>query len=326
VSKSKIHTSLDETKAIIEVYGAYLKNERLLATYTIRNYTEDISSFLDFVSEIGCHNLYDIDRSHIEKFIFQLSNSGTAKSSIARKLSAIRNFWNFLAEKKIVDNRKMPARIPSPKKGRTLPRFLTQREVGILIDGPAKKYESLNIDRAIGHTIQKSRLHRDTAILEICYGAGLRVSELAQLNLENIDLRKSIVRVIGKGGKERESFFGESCKSALITYIELSRQFLIKNQIETALFINNKGTRLSVRGFELIVKKWASSVGIEGKIHPHTLRHSFATHLLDGGADLRTVQELLGHSSVETTEIYTHVTQSQIATVYARSHPRMNQE
>ena len=326
MSKSKVHTSLDETKAIIRVYESYLKNERLLSEYTVRNYTEDIGSFLNFASEIGCYDLYGINRSHIEKFIFQLSTSKIAKSSIARKLSAIRNFWNFLAEKNIVNNRDMPARIPSPKKGRSLPRFLTQREVEILIDSPAKKYASLNVDRVNNHTIQKSRLHRDTAILEICYGAGLRVSELAQLDLENINLQKSIVRVVGKGGKERESFFGESCKSALITYIEFSRQLLIKNQIETALFVNNRGTRLSVRSFELIVKKWAASAGIEGEIHPHTLRHSFATHLLDGGADLRTVQELLGHSSVETTEIYTHVTQSQIATVYARSHPRMDEE
>ncbi len=326
MSKSQIHTSLDEPKAIIGIYELYLKNERQLSQYTIRNYTEDMVAFLKFASEIGCHNLYDIDRPHIEKFIFELNNSGTAKSSIARKLSAIRNFWNFLAEKKIVNNREMPTRIPSPKKGRTLPRFLTQREIEFLIEGPAKEYESLNADSTIGHTIKKSRLHRDTAILEICYGAGLRVSELAQLDLENINLQRSIVRVIGKGGKERESFFGEACKTALTTYIDLSRQFLIKNQMETALFVNNRGTRLSVRGFELVVKKWASLAGIEGKIHPHTLRHSFATHLLDGGADLRTVQELLGHSSVETTEIYTHVTQSQIATVYARSHPRMNRE
>ncbi len=323
---SKIQTNLDQTKKIIELYQSHLKNERLLSEYTIRNYTEDTVSFLGFALQIGCKDVHEIEKNHIEKWIFQLSNDGTAKSSIARKLSAIRNFWNFLADNNIVNNREMPARVPSPKKGRSLPRFLTQKEIGILINGPEKKYRSIEIEKTKHHTTEKSRLNRDTAILEICYGAGLRVSELAQLDTENIDLRKSVVRVIGKGNKERESFFGESCKLALINYIEKSRPQLIKNQLETALFINNRGTRLSARGFELIVKKWASEVGIEGKIHPHTLRHSFATHLLDGGADLRTVQELLGHSSVETTEIYTHVTQSQMATVYARAHPRMNQE
>tara|TARA_B100000029_G_scaffold93724_1_gene83805 strand:- start:2339 stop:3319 length:981 start_codon:yes stop_codon:yes gene_type:complete len=326
VYNSKIQTNLDQTKEIIEVYQSHLKNERLLSEYTIRNYTEDTVSFLDFALEIGNKDLHEIDRSHIEKWIFQLSNAGTAKSSIARKLSAIRNFWNFLADKNIVNNREMPARVPSPKKGRSLPRFLSQKEIEILISGPARKYKSLQIQNTKHHSIEKSRLDRDTAILEICYGAGLRVSELAQLDTENVDLRKGIVRVIGKGNKERESFFGESCKLALKNYIGKSRPLLMKNQLETALFINNRGTRLSVRGFELVVKKWASEVGIEGKIHPHTLRHSFATHLLDGGADLRTVQELLGHSSVETTEIYTHVTQSQMATVYARSHPRMDHD
>ena len=134
---SKIQTSLDQIKEIIELYQSYLKNERLLSDYTIRNYTEDTVSFLGFALEIECKDLQAINRSHIEQWIFQLSNAGTAKSSIARKLSAIRNFWNFLADKNIVNNREMPARVPSPKKGRSLPRFLTQKEIEFLINGPA---------------------------------------------------------------------------------------------------------------------------------------------------------------------------------------------
>jgi tyrosine recombinase XerC len=297
----------------------YLNTERLYSPHTVRNYKKDLSLFLTFCEKDNASSFTEVDRSQVENWIFELTEKNTARSSISRNLSAIRSFWKFLEQSQILDNSNMIRRIPSPKKGRTLPRFLSQLDVQKLILAPRKLNETQP-----GKSKLLPSIIRDEAILELLYASGLRVSEISNLDLADINMKDRTTRVLGKGNKERETIFGDKCAAILDQYIQTSRPSLNKGKNSLALFLNHRGSRLSVRGFELIVKKWAILAGLGNSVHPHTLRHSFATHLLDGGANLRTVQELLGHSSLETTEIYTHVTQSQMAVVYSRAHPGMN--
>ena len=175
--------------------------------------------------------------------------------------------------------------------------------------------------------MQRALALRDHAFLELAYGAGLRVAEISSLDMAGLDLNRRIARVWGKRSKQRETLFGEPCQQALNLYLNDARPLLIRGKIRRdPVFLNSRGGRLTTRGIELSLKKWAREEGLPEGAHPHTLRHSFATHMLDGGADLRLVQEMLGHASVATTEIYTHVTQAQMAQAYARAHPGMERD
>ena len=310
----------------------YLENERAASPYTVRNYRGDIDAFLSFAEGRGVGALDEVRRDHVHEWVYELVQSRAAKTAIARRLSAVRSFWRFLAREGVIDRPEVVTRVPSPKLGRRLPDFLTQRDAEQLIEAPGRARPApRETSKTAEQREQAAALAlRDRALLELMYGSGIRVAEASSLDLEGVDLPRRIARVLGKRAKQREVVFGEPCRDALEAYLREARPLLLANARSRAgmpaLFLNARGGRLTTRGIELLLKKWANEAGLPSTVHPHTLRHSFATHLLDGGADLRAVQEMLGHATVQTTEIYTHVTQAQMASVYARAHPGMDRD
>jgi integrase/recombinase XerC len=227
------------------------------------------------------------------------------KPSIARKLSAIRSFYRYLSREGILPANPLE-KASSPKLDKRLPSFLTVEETVRLLEAP-------DLSTPPGQ--------RDRALLELLYAAGIRVSELVNLNLEQVNLDASEIRVWGKGSKERVVLIGEPAAQALNTYLSQGRPELLSKKISRALFLNRYGERLPARRVQKILARYASLAGIDKRVHPHILRHTFATHLLDGGADLRVVQELLGHAQLSSTQVYTHVSQSQARKIYLSSHP-----
>jgi integrase/recombinase XerC len=230
---------------------------------------------------------------------------GLVKASIARKLSAIRSFYRYLLQEGIMSTNPV-ATTSSPKLDKRLPSFLTIEEVERLLEAP-------DLSTPPGQ--------RDRALLELLYAAGLRVSELVQLNLEQVNLDTNEIRVWGKGAKERVVMMGQPAAEALIAYISQGRPELLGKKKGRALFLNRDGERLPARRIQKILEKYADLAGIDKRVYPHLLRHTFATHMLNGGADLRVVQELLGHADLSSTQIYTHVTKSQARKVYLSAHP-----
>ena len=283
--------------------------------YTIKNYRTDIGQFLDYCQEQGVRTVFQIDRSLLRNYLAELDGVGYVKASIARRVAELRSFGDFLVQEEVLERNPFRA-VSAPRIPKRLPQYLTPAEVEQLLTVP-------DTTTPLGL--------RDRAIIEVLYGAGLRVSELAGLDVGDVALRQSQVRVIGKGGKERIGLLGRLAVRAVRAYLETGRPALLaKRKAGTvavgALWINHRGGRLSVRGVALMLAKVGEQAGISTRISPHVLRHSFATHLLDGGADLRVVQELLGHANLATTQIYTHVSQSRAREVYVRAHPRAGEE
>jgi integrase/recombinase XerC len=233
-----------------------------------------------------------------------------AKSSIARKLSAIRSFYRYLQREKIISTSPLES-TSSPKLDKRLPSFLSADETTRLVESP-------NTATPQGQ--------RDRALMELLYASGLRVSELVGLNIEQVNLSTREIRVWGKGSKERIVLIGEPAVEALTYYVKRGRDDMLEGKRNSAIFVNRYGKRLTERMVQIMVEKYASIVGIKKKVHPHMLRHTFATHLLDGGADLRVVQELLGHASLTSTQVYTHVSKSRAKKVYLASHPMANED
>jgi integrase/recombinase XerC len=287
-------------------FQKYLSGIRNASPRTIQSYSDDLVPYLRMLDEDGVTRLADVSREDIRRFALKLYEHGYSRASIARKLSALRTFYRYL-ENEGIASADIVRRIPSPKQGRKLPDFLTIEQAAHLLDTP---------DPTTPAGL------RDRAILELFYGAGLRVSELASLKQADLDMDQREARVWGKGAKQRLAFFGDTCKGALSDYLIHARPRLLGNHKTEALFLNARGGPLTTRGIQFILNKCAVLAGLQN-VHPHTLRHSFATHLLDGGADLRAVQELLGHARLTTTQIYTHVTQTQARKVYERAHPGM---
>jgi len=292
-------------------YINYLEAERNVSPYTVRNYTTDllgsknIKGFLTFLNEKGIKSLDKADRYLLRDYLAYLADKGLVKASIARKLSAIRSFYRYLVREEIMSLNPVQD-TSSPKLDRRLPSFLTADEVTRLLEAP---------DTA------RPQGQRDRAFLELLYASGLRVSELVGLDTEQINLDTREIRVWGKGSKERMVLMGEPAAAALVNYLGKGRLQLLGNKKTGAVFLNYKGGRLSERSVQKILQKYADSAGISKKIHPHMLRHTFATHMLDGGADLRVVQELLGHADLSTTQVYTHVSKSHARKVYLSAHP-----
>jgi integrase/recombinase XerC len=227
------------------------------------------------------------------------------KASIARTLSAIRSFFHYLVREEILPLN--PAqKVSSPKLDKRLPSFLTTDEMTRLLEAPE---------------LSSPQGQRDRALLELLYASGLRVSEIASLNLEQVDLDTREIRVRGKGSKERIVLMGEPAAKALIAYLNEGRPELSGEKRTNTLFLNRYGERLTERSVQILLEEYAKLAGIEKRVHPHMLRHTFATHLLDGGADLRVVQELLGHANLSSTQVYTHVSKSQAKKVYLAAHP-----
>lgn len=272
-----------------------------------------VGRFLDFLHNVAVVDLASVDRTLIRRYIANLTAAGLAKSGIALRLSAVRSFFRFLVSREAVpskplwNKRSVEGQSLRPKQEKRLPTFLTQNEADVML-------RSVETNTVCGI--------RDKAILEIIYAAGLRVSEVSGLDLGNLNLNSMELRVRGKGSKERITFIGEPAAAALANYTR-ERHLLIAERNRTeALFLNRYGRRLTHRSIQRLVKETAKRANLDPqRIHTHTLRHSFATHLLDGGADLRIVQELLGHSSPTTTQIYTHITQAQARKTYEFAHP-----
>jgi len=287
-------------------YLHYLKIERGLAENTILSYRRDLLQYLEFIKSKQIKDWNEVDRHHIIQFLQTLKEKDRSTASISRMISSIRSFHQFLTNDQIVST-DVSIHIEIPKKGRTLPDVLSVGEVEKLLD--IKEDSPLSI--------------RNKAMLELLYATGLRVSELINLEMNDIHLSMGFVRSVGKGSKERIVPIGKVAIEAMETYLRHARPVLVKkNPHETKLFVNHHGKPISRQGFWKLIKKIAREQGLNKEITPHTLRHSFATHLLENGADLRSVQEMLGHSDISTTQIYTHVSKTRLKDAYKQFHPR----
>lgn len=283
----------------------YLRYERNASAHTISSYRRDLTQFIDYVRERG-GSFRKVDNVQIRGFMAQLHERRLKKSSTARKLAAIRSFFQFGVKKKwIADN---PAKVvATPRQEKRVPSFLSEEEMAHLLDVPLSK-KPLDL--------------RDASILELLYASGIRVSELVGVNLEDVNLGERLVRVRGKGKKERLVPFGRMAGERLAAYLK-ARPGLVQDRVgEKGLFLNYRGRRITPRSVERMVDKYIHLTAVKRKISPHSLRHSFASHLLSRGADLRVIQELLGHESLATTQKYTHLNLGRLMDVYRKSHPR----
>lgn len=286
-------------------FTRYLEGERKASKYTVRNYQNDLRPFIAFAAKRGVSTPDGVDRAVIRAYLGALMVDKVSKRSIARKLSAIRSFYRFMNIMGYASGN-AAASASSPKLDRRLPDFLPEDSTKLLLEAP-------DTSTPLGI--------RDRAIVEIIYAAGLRVSEAAGLNTSDINMKERELRVMGKGSKERITIIGKLGRHWLSEYMKTVRPELLKKQQNVALFLNNNGRRISVRAIQMIIKRYSKLVGLSNGVHTHTLRHTYATHMLDGGADLRVVQELMGHASLSTTQIYMHVTQAQARKVYLSAHP-----
>ncbi|HLO04570.1 MAG TPA: site-specific tyrosine recombinase XerD [Symbiobacteriaceae bacterium] len=290
---------------LIHEFITYLSVERGLATNTLESYGRDLRQYSEYL-EADSGALDAVSRSTVVAYLLHLQGQGKATATIARRLAALKAFYQFLLRERRI-NQDPTANLESPKLEKRLPKVLTVREVERLLAQP---------DPA-----QPAGM-RDRAMLELLYATGIRVSELVSLSVVDVNLEMGYIRCSGKGAKERIVPLGSLAIQSCAEYLERARMRLVKLDVEQALFVNHHGHRLTRQGFWKIVKKYADDAKIEKEITPHTLRHSFATHLLENGADLRSVQEMLGHADISTTQIYTHVTKGRLKEVYARTHPR----
>lgn len=295
--------------ALIDEFLLALRTEKAASPHTLESYGLDLTQFREFLARKGAADetaALAVTNILIREYLADMRARGHSKRTMARKLSALRSFYRYLIlSGRLADN---PAKaVASPKLEHRLPRFLDEPVVLQLLAQP--------------DTATPAGL-RDRAILEVLYGCGLRVSEAAGLNLNSIDYSLGYVRAFGKGKKERLVPIGSEALAALGRYLEAGRPRFGPGAAETALFLNRSGTRLTDRSIMRMLDKYVARLAVTVNVSPHVLRHSFATHLLDNGADLRSVQEMLGHESLSTTQIYTHVTRGRMMEVYKKAHPR----
>lgn len=297
-------------KKIIKHFLDYLRLEQSLSENSIMAYSHDIELFRQYLEDTKhIMSLKNIKQEDIESFFACLYGIGFSASSQARILSGLKRFFTYLIQEKIItDNPTLL--ISSPSIGRHLPDVLSYKEIRSMID-------SIDLSQPLAH--------RNKAILEVLYGCGLRVSELISLKISNIYKEDEFIKVIGKGDKERLIPIGKTTLKSIYLYIEAERKHQkVNSKCSDILFLNRRGNALSRQMIFILIKDFAAKAGIEKNIGPHSIRHSFATHLLEGGADLRAVQQMLGHSSIGTTEIYTHISDQYLREVIAGFHPRFN--
>ena len=285
----------------IEKFMRYLEIERNASKHTIINYSIDLNSLKDFAGETPVEK---IDYVMLRRYLVILKEKNLSKVSVARKIASIRSFFKFLCREGIIKTNPATS-LSTPKRDKYLPKFLDEADVVKLIESPEGEGEAAS---------------RDRAILETLYSTGIRVSELVGLNINNIDQIGGVVKVYGKGKKERIVPIGERALQAVRQYLRKRRYG--ESDEGKALLLNKSGGRITDRSIRRIINKHIVKTSIKEKISPHTLRHSFATHLLNHGADLRSVQELLGHANLSTTQIYTHVTTERLKSAYEKAHPR----
>jgi integrase/recombinase XerD len=288
-------------RAAIRAFLDELQVERGLSPLTVAAYRRDLAQF---AAEAG--NAWRHDPEPVRDFVNALRRDGRRPSTQARKVAAIRSFYGFALREELAD-RDVAALLDAPKAGTYLPDVLSAEAVASILDAPPDE-ESVGI--------------RDRAILELLYACGLRVSELTGLDTDRLDLPGLQVRVIGKGNRERRVPMGEEARERIQRYLAGPRVAWTAGHPSAAVFVSQRGARLARESVWRLVRRWAAAAGVEARVTPHTFRHSFATHLLEGGADLRVVQTLLGHASISTTQLYTHLTGERLREVYARAHPR----
>jgi integrase/recombinase XerD len=295
----------------------HLTVERGLADNTLAAYTHDLERYVAFLEDRGIEDLRDVDPSAVRSFVASLSASTHGpdeepykSTTVVRTLSTVRSFHRFCVREKIADDDPASG-VVRPRLPRTLPHPLTVDEAVAVVESPA-------LDTAAGL--------RDRAILELLYGSGLRISELTGLDVDDVDLDDGVARVLGKGGKERDVPVGAPAREAFGAYRSRARPELASARSRAAMFLNTRGGRLTRQSCARMLDQHARAAGVRRTVTPHDLRHSFATHLLEGGADVRVVQELLGHASVATTQIYTLVTTEHVRSVYYTAHPRARKE
>ena len=296
----------EEMDGLLERFLTHLRAVRDASPYTVKNYGHDIGQFLDYCKVRGVSSPEQVDRSLLRSYLAELDTAGYVKASIARRVAELRSFGDFLVREQVLERN--PFRmVDAPRVPKRLPRYLTLAEVEALL--------------AVPDTSTPLGL-RNRAIIEVLHAAGVRVSELVGLDVADADLAQAQVRVLGKGGKERIGLLGRPAVHAVRAYLGAGRPALLGRRPTNALWLNHRGGRLTARGVALMLTGAGKQADIRTHVSPHVLRHTFATHLLDGGADLRVVQELLGHANLATTQVYTHVSQSRAREVYMRAHPR----
>lgn len=290
----------------LQQFIRYVQLEKNFSVHTVREYESDLRSFLEFLQVEGVHALSDVDYVHARLYITKLYDAGQARTSISRKISSIRSFFRFLNREYSIDDAPLRS-LYHPKKEERLPSFFYEQELAQLFEKNA------------GSDLKALR---NMALLELLYATGIRVSECVTMELDQIDFQFSILRVMGKGRKERIVPFGQYAHDALIAYIERARPLLMKEKNHKKVFVNLRGGELTARGVRYILNEMVDTASMHTKIYPHMLRHTFATHLLNNGADMRTVQELLGHAHLSSTQVYTHVTKEALRNTYMKTHPR----
>ncbi|QVK18909.1 tyrosine recombinase XerC [Mycoplasmatota bacterium] len=291
----------------IVMFKNYLAHERNFSYHTITNYEIDLRDFYEFLEIDGIEKVSDMTYQLARKYLAFLHKRQLSKATLARKISSLRTFYKYLQSKKYVEDNPF-LMLSLPKKEKKIPKFFYPKEIQEL-------YNSIDLNDFLGE--------RNLAIIELLYGSGLRVSELCNLELSHIHFDNKVILVKGKGNKERIVPMNDYCFEAVVNYINNSRKrLLMKSKSNTyVLFLNHRGTKLTVRGVRDILSRLISHTSKISSISPHMLRHTFATHLLNNGADIRSVQELLGHSQLSTTQIYTHVSKEQLRKVYMEAHP-----
>lgn len=296
---------------IRDAYSHYLVNEKALSTHTVRAYLGDLDSFIEHLANNGVSEIMDVNLPLIRSWLATQQVRGGARTTLSRRATSIRLFTKWAAKRNYLAT-DVGATLATPKPHRTLPGVLTQSDAATAMDSMATRAAEFDTPTSI----------RDVAIVELLYATGARVSEVCGLDLEDLDFHRNTIRVLGKGNKERMIPMGAPAVKALNTYINDARSQLANDKSARALFLGARGKRIDQRAVRTIVYEALSALeGVE-RMGPHALRHSAATHLLEGGADLRTVQEILGHSSLATTQIYTHVSTDRLRQAFKQAHPR----
>lgn len=292
-------------EAVVNEFIGFLEKDKRLSSNTVQSYKRDIDQYISFLGNMNLNSLKNTNRTTIIAYLLELQKKGRATSTISRNLASIRSFYQYLSRVKMIDS-DPTVNLESPKIEKKLPQILSTKEIELLLNQP--KCTDL-------------KGYRDKAMLEVLYATGIRVSELISLDVDDIDLEVGYIRC-NKGARERIVPLGTMAINATRDYLEKARNLMISDPSEPALFVNMNGKRLTRQGFWKIIKQYKNQAKITKEITPHTLRHSFAAHLLENGADLRSIQEMLGHSDISSTQIYAQLAKNKIKEVYKKTHPR----
>jgi len=292
-------------EALVQKFINFLERDKGLSLNTLQSYRRDIEQYLSYLNSINLKNVSGTNKTTIIAYLLHLKKIGRATSTISRNLASIRSFYQYIAKNKLIEQ-DPTAELESPKVEKKLPQILSTSEVELLLEQP----KCIDL-----------KGYRDKAMLELLYATGIRVSELISLDIADINLEAGFISCC-KGNRERAIPIGSVAIASLMEYLSKARGLLVQNENEKALFVNVNGKRLTRQGFWKIIKQYKNLANINKDITPHTLRHSFAAHLLENGADLRSLQEMLGHSDISSTQIYTQITKNRIKEVYKKTHPR----